>query len=54
MNGKGDKSRVRDIERYRKNFDAIQWAKPRRPVGWIDLINWKKFPIELPQPPKTK
>jgi len=25
MNGKGDKSRVRDVEAYRKNFDEIQW-----------------------------
>lgn len=25
MNGKGDKSRVKDLERYRKNFDAIIW-----------------------------
>lgn len=27
-NGKGDRSRVNDIERYRKNFDAIDWDEP--------------------------
>lgn len=28
--GKGDKSRVKDVERYRKNFDAIDWKNKRR------------------------
>jgi hypothetical protein len=26
-NGKGDKSRVKNLEQYRKNFDKIKWSK---------------------------
>lgn len=30
MNGKGDKSRVRNMKRYRENFEAIDWGKAKR------------------------
>lgn len=50
MNGKGDKSRVRNIKAYRENFDAIDWglniASARRQYNamWKDVI--EKLGIE--------
>jgi len=50
-NGKGSKSRVRDVESYRKNFDAINWRKvkriknPKLPWFFRGLVLRGRFPL---------
>lgn len=39
-NGKGDKSRVRDVESYRKNYAAINWTSTKRRADqFTNLLN---------------
>lgn len=41
MNGKGSKSRVKDVKRYRKNFDSIDWRdKPQPKSPYDNLYKW--------------
>ena len=51
MNGKGDKSRVRDLKSYRENFAAIDWGGGRK-----RLEEFTKHLIALAReyPPATK
>lgn len=31
VNGKGDASRITDVQAYRENFDCIDWSSKKKP-----------------------